>query len=135
MSQMKIRDENHQHARSNQQTPPHAHLPNLEFDPSPIAIIEPRASTNPSTPQTLRTMLLQDVIDELVRNGAANPHRELGNRQASDLRARDNGKRLAVIHRASGASVSAAMLELMIVLARANSSHAAAAGVLASKSR
>src|SRR6202521_5148300 len=93
-------------------------FPILEFDPSPIAIIEPRRVHKPiNAPRHCVLCFFQDVIDELVRNGARVIHTaswETGKHPIYELEI--SGKRLAVIHPRVGASISAAMLELMIVL-------------------
>jgi uridine phosphorylase len=109
--------------------------PILEFDPSPIAIIEPRRVHKPiNAPKHCVLCFFQDVIDELVRNGARVIHTaswETGKHPIYELEI--NGKRLAVIHPRVGASVSAALLELMIVLGSRKFIACGGAGVLDSK--
>ncbi len=110
-------------------------FPILEFDPSPVAIIEPRRVHKPiGAPRHCVLCFFQDVIDELVRNGARAIHTaswETGKHPIYELEI--NGRRLAVIHPRVGAPVSAAMLELMIVLGSRKFIACGGAGVLDSK--
>ena len=110
-------------------------LPILEFDPSPAAIIEPRRVHKAiGAPKHCVLCFFQDVIDELVRNGAREIHNErweTGNHPIYELEF--NGKRLAVVHPRVGAAVSAAMLEMMIALGSRKFIACGGAGVLDSK--
>jgi uridine phosphorylase len=109
--------------------------PILEFDPSPIAIIEPRRVHKPiNAPKHCVLCFFQDVIDELVRNGAHEIHNErweTGNHPIYELEFK--GERLAVLHPRVGAAVSAAMLEMMIALGSRRFIACGGAGVLDSK--
>ena len=109
--------------------------PILEFDPSPIAIIEPRRVHKPiNAPKHCVLCFFQDVIDELVRNGAREIHVanwETGRHPVYELDF--NGQRLAVMHPRVGAPVSAAMLELLIALGSRKFIACGGAGVLDSK--
>src|SRR5260221_4871668 len=93
-------------------------FPIIEFDPSPTAIIEPRrVYKRIDIPKHCVLCFFQDVIDDLVRNGARQIHVErweTGNHPIYELDF--NGRRLAVMHPRVGAPVSAAMLELVIAL-------------------
>jgi uridine phosphorylase len=110
-------------------------FPIIEHDPSPTAIIEPsRVYKRRDVPRHCVLCFFQDVIDELVRNGARLIHAErweTGNHPIYELDF--NGRRLAVMHPRVGAPVSAAMLELMIALGARKFIACGGAGVLDSK--
>jgi len=110
-------------------------FPILEHDPSPSAIIEPRrVYKSIDVPKHCVLCFFQDVIDELVRNGAREIHVanwETGRHPVYELDF--NGRRLAVMHPRVGAPVSAAMLELMIALGSRKFIACGGAGVLDSK--
>ncbi|MGA7869447.1 MAG: nucleoside phosphorylase [Candidatus Binatus sp.] len=110
-------------------------FPILEHDPSPTAIIEPRrVYKSIDVPKHCVLCFFQDVIDELVRNGAREIHIanwETGRHPVYELDF--NGRRLAVLHPRVGAPISAAMLELMIALGSRKFIACGGAGVLDSK--
>ena len=110
-------------------------FPIIEHDPSPTAIIEPRrVYKRIDIPKHCVLCFFQDVIDDLVRNGAREIHAEqweTGNHPVYEMDF--NGKRLAVVHPRVGAPVSAAMLELMIALGARKFVACGGAGVLDSK--
>ncbi len=110
-------------------------FPILEFDPAPVAIIEPRrVHKSIGAPQHCVLCFFQDVIDELIRNGAREIHSETwetGKHPIYELEF--NGRRLAVVHPRVGAAISAAMLELMIALGARKFIACGGAGVLDSK--
>src|ERR1700693_6569017 len=93
-------------------------FPIIEYDPSPTAIIEPRrVYKRIDVPKHCVLCFFQDVIDDLVRNGAREIHVanwESGRQPVYEFDF--NGRRLAVLHPRVGAPVSAGMLELMIAL-------------------
>jgi uridine phosphorylase len=109
--------------------------PIFEYDPAPTAIIEPRRVYKPiDIPKHCVLCFFQDVIDDLVRNGARQihvEHWETGNHPIYELDF--NGRRLAVLHPRVGAPVSAAMLELVIALGSRKFIACGGAGVLDSK--
>jgi uridine phosphorylase len=110
-------------------------FPIIEFDPAPTAIIEPRrVYKSIDIPRHCVLCFFQDVIDDLVRNGARQihvEHWETGNHPIYELDF--NGRRLAVVHPRVGAPVSAAMLELVIALGARKFVACGGAGVLDSK--
>ena len=110
-------------------------FPIIEYDPSPTAIIEPRrVYKSIDIPRHCVLCFFQDVIDDLVRNGARQihvEHWETGNHPIYELDF--NGRRLAVVHPRVGAPVSAAMLELVIALGARKFIACGGAGVLDSK--
>lgn len=110
-------------------------FPILEHDSSPTAIIEPRRVYKAiDVPKHCVLCFFQDVIDELVRNGARTIHDErweTGKHPVYELSF--NGRRLAVLHPRVGAPVAAAMLELMIALGARKFVACGGAGVLDSK--
>ncbi|HEY6300090.1 MAG TPA: nucleoside phosphorylase [Candidatus Binatus sp.] len=110
-------------------------FPIIEYDPSPAAIIEPRrVYKRIDAPKHCVLCFFQDVIDELVRNGARVIHDELWETGKHPVYELDfNGRRLAVLHPRVGAPVSAAMLELMIALGSRKFVACGGAGVLDSK--
>ena len=121
-------------ARTARRLSAHA-FPILEHDPSPTAIIEPRRVYKAKDiPKHCVLCFFQDVIDDLVRNGAREVHVErweTGGHPVYEVEF--NGRRLAVLHPRVGAPVSAAMLELMIALGARKFIACGGAGVLDSK--
>lgn len=109
--------------------------PILEHDPSIPAIIEPRRIYKAiDVPKHCVLCFFQDVIDDLVRNGAREVHVERWETGGHPVYEVDfNGRRLAVLHPRVGAPVSAAMLELMIALGSRKFIACGGAGVLDSK--
>ena len=110
-------------------------FPILEHDPTIPAIIEPRRVYKAiDVPKHCVLCFFQDVIDDLVRNGAREVHVERWETGGHPVYEVDfNGKRLAVLHPRVGAPVSAAMLELMIALGARKFIACGGAGVLDSK--
>jgi len=110
-------------------------FPIIERDPSPTAIIEPRRVYKPiDVPKHCVLCFFQDVIDELVRNGAREIHIERWETGKHPVYELDfNGRRLAVLHPRVGAPIAAAMLELMIALGSRKFIACGGAGVLDSK--
>jgi uridine phosphorylase len=110
-------------------------FPILEYDPSPTAIIEPRrVYKSIDAPKHCVLCFFQDVIDELVRNGAREIHIENWETGRHPVYELDfNGRRLAVLHPRVGAPIAAAMLELMIALGSRKFVACGGAGVLDSK--
>jgi uridine phosphorylase len=110
-------------------------FPIIEHDPAPLAIIEPRRiHKSIDAPKHCVLCFFQDVIDDLVRNGAREIHTanwETGKHPIYELDF--NGRRLAVVHPRVGAPMSAAMLELMIALGSRKFVACGGAGVLDSK--
>jgi len=110
-------------------------FPILEHDPTLPAIIEPRRVYKAiDVPKHCVLCFFQDVIDDLVRNGAREVHVERWETGGHPVYEVDfNGRRLAVLHPRVGAPVSAAMLELMIALGARKFIACGGAGVLDSK--
>jgi uridine phosphorylase len=110
-------------------------FPIIEYDSSPTAIIEPRrVYKRIDIPKHCVLCFFQDVIDDLVRNGAREIHVEHWETGKHPIYELDfNGRRLAVLHPRVGAPVSAAMLELVIALGSRKFIACGGAGVLDSK--
>jgi uridine phosphorylase len=110
-------------------------FPIIEHDPTVPAIIEPRRVYKAiDVPKHCVLCFFQDVIDELVRNGAREIHVERWETGGHPVYEMDfNGRRLAVLHPRVGAPISAAMLELMIALGARKFIACGGAGVLDSK--
>jgi uridine phosphorylase len=110
-------------------------FPILEYDRARIAIIEPRRILKPiDMPKHCVLCFFQDVIDDLVRNGARQIDKdtsEMGEHPVYEIEV--EGKRLAVAHPRIGASMAVAMLERCIARGARKFIACGGAGVLDSK--
>jgi uridine phosphorylase len=106
--------------------------PILEFDTSPVAVLEPTAVARPSDlPEHCVLCFFQDVIDGLCQNGAREVGRrrsELGNHPIHEMEF--DGRRLAVAHPRVGAPMAAAMLEALVAMGCRKFVACGGAGVL-----
>jgi uridine phosphorylase len=117
--------------RLDQPTPPD--LPILEFDPEPIAIIEPSRVISPiDAPSHCVVCFFQDVIDKLVVAGQARQiataRSEAGAHPLYELVL--EGRRLALFHPGVGAPLAAGLLEEMIAMGCRQFMACGSAGVL-----
>ncbi len=106
--------------------------PILEFDTTPVAVLEPSAVSRPSdVPEHCVLCFFQDVIDGLRQNGAREVGRrrsELGNHPIHEIDF--DGCRLVVVHPRVGAPMAAAMLEALIAMGCRKFVACGGAGVL-----
>lgn len=106
--------------------------PILEFDTSPIAVLEPFAGDRPfDLPEHCVLCFFPEVIDRLRQNGA----REIGHRRSELGRhpiheIEFEGQRLAVTHPRVGAPMAAAMLEALTAMGCRKFVACGGAGVL-----
>jgi uridine phosphorylase len=113
--------------------------PILEHDPARTAIIEPRRIFSISTARRTRAefprhcvlSFFQDVIDDLVRNGAKEIATYLSEGGPHPVYEIDfGGRRIAVAHPRVGAPMAASMLEYLIALGARKFMACGGAGVL-----
>jgi uridine phosphorylase len=106
--------------------------PILEFDPTRIAIIEPRRIyKRKDIPQHCVLCFFQDVIDDLIRSGARQIYAaksEIGEHPVYEIEF--EGKRLAFAHPGICAPLGVAMLEELIALGARKFIACGGAGVL-----